>query len=269
MSKTLIAVFTEHNWEEWRFSLVPSGFWSRPENQRKFTAALAQKMNFRQPEDWYKLRKQDIIDCGGRGLLDHFRSSPRLFVSSMFPGHDWKQWKFAAGGRSVWSASASRREFFDWAQSELGLKALDGWYSVPAEDVHSLGGSSLLGGSKARRSLAAALMEAYPDHQWDRNSFLLRGHGVAVTTTFDQRKWFDAAFEAMYSEAPSQGNLANWYIAETAALMRMANSGFISHSYAPNPLISLIDFLYSLPSPPLWQISRPTQRGDCRLLPRA
>ena len=47
--------YKDYNWFEWKFKSVDSGFWIKKENQKKFINYLAEQLNIRNWEDWYKV----------------------------------------------------------------------------------------------------------------------------------------------------------------------------------------------------------------------
>jgi hypothetical protein len=59
-----------------RVQSLPSGFWADSSNRKKFFDVIASEFNVRSPEDWYKIRKEDILKSGGDALLrDYYGSS--------------------------------------------------------------------------------------------------------------------------------------------------------------------------------------------------
>eukprot|EP01122_Echinamoeba_exundans_P000528 TRINITY_DN10462_c0_g1_i1.p1 TRINITY_DN10462_c0_g1~~TRINITY_DN10462_c0_g1_i1.p1 ORF type:complete len:429 (+),score=59.90 TRINITY_DN10462_c0_g1_i1:192-1478(+) len=231
MIKCIMSAYPEHKWKTWKFNAVPKGFWDSAEHQRAFMDSLATHLNIAKMDDWYKLTKKDITDHGGRGLLDLFQSSPRRLLAHVFPAHDWKLWRFSNGGRSGWTDPSSRRAFFDWAQKELQLQSLDGWYAVPADLLRTLGGSRLLSGAKTRKALAMALSQAYPEHKWDLQRFLLRGDETLPADALSQRAWFDSAAAQLFPTTSKAPLLDMWYSATMADVERLPGSAFITHMY--------------------------------------
>jgi hypothetical protein len=60
---------------DWSVSKMPTGFWKKLENQRKFLDQVAREMGIQTVQDWYHIKKEDIIERGGRGLLHHYKYS--------------------------------------------------------------------------------------------------------------------------------------------------------------------------------------------------
>lgn len=62
--------------------------------------------------------------------------------------------------------SSPSRQSFEQLGKQLGIKHLSEWYSVRASDVSRFSGKEL-----TRRDLFLALVEAFPEHSWDRSGF--------------------------------------------------------------------------------------------------
>ncbi len=58
-----------HDWKPWLFPKVPHGFWSQPENRRRYLEWLADRLQFRAVTDWHRLTQQDLDTTGGAGLF--------------------------------------------------------------------------------------------------------------------------------------------------------------------------------------------------------
>ena len=57
---------------------------------------LGQRLGFNEINDWYKIIADDILRNGGSRLLAHFKSSPSLLVSTVYPEHKWDIHQFSS-----------------------------------------------------------------------------------------------------------------------------------------------------------------------------
>jgi len=83
------SIFPEHQWQDWRFSVVPRNFWTNPTNQRKLLVALCKhtfksdwesfddntdsKLTASMIEQLYQLKTEHLTNFGGApspGLAD-------------------------------------------------------------------------------------------------------------------------------------------------------------------------------------------------------
>jgi hypothetical protein len=93
--------------------------------------------------DWYKIsvrvsnlpsnhsHHQQIYTTGAKNLLKHkYNGSPFQMLSSVYPEHNWLEWKFDRRPVNFWTNLGNQRKFLDWAGKELKIKELDDWYKV-------------------------------------------------------------------------------------------------------------------------------------------
>ena len=53
-SSIIMSVFKDYNWLPWKFLNSPKGYWKDIQNQRKCLDCLAQELNIKEMDDWYK-----------------------------------------------------------------------------------------------------------------------------------------------------------------------------------------------------------------------
>src|SRR4051812_43252618 len=66
-SKTIAAIFPEHEWIPWKFDRTQKGFWENAENRQKFLDWLFKELRFKSMEDWYHISVSDFHNNGGKG----------------------------------------------------------------------------------------------------------------------------------------------------------------------------------------------------------
>jgi hypothetical protein len=136
--------------------------------------------------------------------------------------------------KGMWDDQRQRRRYFDWAMEALALKGMDGWYKVTSSMLYKVRGSFCLhthlfmavtvtffvsykgeyllkyyfGGSVAK-----ALEDAYPEHEW---------HGWRFAFTYE-KYWTDVSrvnrFFEFHSEGLGVSKLEDWYHVEQKALL--------------------------------------------------
>src|SRR5688572_8388298 len=77
--------------------------WWTPQKRRIWLERLGRKLNFKHLEDWYSVSTDIIAKNSGIRLLDLHNGSPFELITSSFPEHEWKPWKFANVPRGFWS----------------------------------------------------------------------------------------------------------------------------------------------------------------------
>ncbi|NQV28343.1 MAG: hypothetical protein HQ518_28655 [Rhodopirellula sp.] len=74
--------FSNHDWLEWKFARVPVGFWKKKANRERYFDWLGKTLKIRRPEDWKQVRRADLKDNFGGGLLAMYRSVETLLAKS-------------------------------------------------------------------------------------------------------------------------------------------------------------------------------------------
>jgi hypothetical protein len=78
---------------------------------------------------------------GGGLLYTIYKDNIRTALRTLYPHHEWLDWKFSSVARGFWSSTDNQRAFLAWVGNQLGFKDLSGWYSVTNIQVIELGGS--------------------------------------------------------------------------------------------------------------------------------
>jgi hypothetical protein len=192
LSQLLRDVYPAHEWLEWRFKRVSSAYWNVLSNQRAFFDWFEKRAGIDTKEKWYNVKMEAIEAAGGAlqnlgyigefhadsfvfigyGLLSHkYRNSIASALSSIYPEHNWKIWKFHRVPRSFWKQKTTQRAFLDDCAVTLGLwdsadgrKALEKWYHVDPKQITALDGGSVL--ALHQKSMVLALCYAYSEHEW-------------------------------------------------------------------------------------------------------
>jgi len=90
----LKGVFPDVEWLPWKFGVTQNGYWNTIENHIKYANWLGETLGYKNMDDWYQINQRLIHDNCGCGLLNKYRSSPKLFVMSVYPEHTWDSSKF-------------------------------------------------------------------------------------------------------------------------------------------------------------------------------
>ena len=119
--KALMSIYPEHTWKVWTFKKVPKNYWSDKKNQRIFFDWLANKLQVKSVEDWYKVKPSDIINNGGTVLLcDIYHYSIINALVSVYPEMPLHVWKFDKVPKFYWEEPKNRKSYFDWLFRKLG-----------------------------------------------------------------------------------------------------------------------------------------------------
>eukprot|EP01114_Cavostelium_apophysatum_P012589 TRINITY_DN2854_c0_g1_i1.p1 TRINITY_DN2854_c0_g1~~TRINITY_DN2854_c0_g1_i1.p1 ORF type:complete len:464 (+),score=89.13 TRINITY_DN2854_c0_g1_i1:116-1507(+) len=161
--RIVMANYPEHDWKIWRFSPVESGFWIDKRNQRAFFDDLGKQLGMKTWEDWYQIKTTDV-QLHGRGLLNHYGNSLVKAITTIFPEHQWKIWKFEKITEGFWQNRDHQRDFLADLAKFHNFNSWEDWYRVTNQMIRVHGGASLLilyGGSAMK-----AIMSVFPEHHW-------------------------------------------------------------------------------------------------------
>jgi hypothetical protein len=76
------------------------------------------------------LTMEDILNLGGRGLIDKYNWSPLQLLSSVYSSHEWLPWRFSLCPSAYWDDVNTQRKFIEWAGKQLKIKEMGDWYDV-------------------------------------------------------------------------------------------------------------------------------------------
>jgi len=141
---------------------IPNGYFDSIHHQRAYMEWLGMKLNYKKPEDWYKIRKKDVTQLSF--LNKYYGGSIIKAITSLFPEHHFHLWKFQKKPHRYWRQLENQKEFLEWAANVLNIKSQEDWYKIKSSQIRELGGSGLL--SEYSESLPRALSKIYPDQKW-------------------------------------------------------------------------------------------------------
>ena len=156
-----MSVYPEHDWIIWKFVYVPKKFWENIENQRKYFDWLAKELNVKQPDDWYKVTLSHVDEFHGSGVLDYYSGSLIKALSFVYPHHSWQEKRVPNG---YWNNEQNVIQFLEEVRKELGIKVMEDWYSISAQHLIKLGGTTILSNHGGFFPL---LTRFYPNHNWN------------------------------------------------------------------------------------------------------
>ena len=74
---------------------LPQYFWKNKANHLGKLKELEQKLGIKEPTDWYKIRVVDVGNAGGHSLINQYKNSVRVMVSSLYPEVQWDITKYS------------------------------------------------------------------------------------------------------------------------------------------------------------------------------
>jgi len=188
--KDLKELFPNYRWLPWMFEAVGRGFWDSKQHRREFIEWLAEELSIVHNDDWYHVKKEDVIERGGRGFLSKYSgNSLQNALREMFPKVEWQPWKFHRLSNGFWKEDSNRTlPFVKWLESELHIREASDWYDVSQEQLIRFGGKFLLTWNVPKDyrfcKLIRYLSILYPCHPWKASAFSLSVFGKTQTLLY-------------------------------------------------------------------------------------
>jgi hypothetical protein len=67
VNEVLVSAYPNHNWQAWKFSAVPEGYWDSPTNQREFFDWIASTLQIYRLDDWYNYSMAQVEHAAPAG----------------------------------------------------------------------------------------------------------------------------------------------------------------------------------------------------------
>ena len=63
--RAVMDLIPRRHWYEWKFRRVPKDFWEQADDRHRYIQWLGRRLRFRRPEDWYRIRCDDLRGASG------------------------------------------------------------------------------------------------------------------------------------------------------------------------------------------------------------
>ncbi len=93
--QAVAAAYPQYIWHPWLLQLSHnSSFWSDTQSHIRYFEWLAEELEVRRQEDWYKLSYTFMLESGGGSLLSCYGNSFVHTIASLLPQYSWHEWLF-------------------------------------------------------------------------------------------------------------------------------------------------------------------------------
>ena len=233
-------LYPSHIWLEWRFKGgVSNSFWQKKESRRNFFDWASQRLKVSKMEDWYSIKRKQIADLGGYGLLNkYYKDSLILALKDVYPEFDWKVWRFSNGvTQGFWKEKENRRQFMEWARKELNIEKMEDWYSIKGTPFRELRSASGLLNNYYNSSLADCLKDLYPEFDWQQWRFSNGASQEFWSKQENRRKFMAWAEKELDIQKPE-----DWTKVDPKQLSELAGRGvLVSQIYGNSIKNALLD----------------------------
>lgn len=177
----LKAAYPEHTFVPWLFESRPRWAWKAPGVLTDFFEWIRKDVFKKESLEFFytvkyaeltqRLREKKVPMTV---IQNYCSGSMVAALKEAYPNHPWQEWRFGKAPKGFWASLDNRKRFFAWLTLQLGISNLEEWYDVTHIQLLEFGGNSVLQ-SHYNSSLADALLEIYPEHQWDVDNFTTIG----------------------------------------------------------------------------------------------
>ena len=152
--------YPNHIFHDWKFKSVPQGYWKNSTNRRHYMDWLGAHLNYKLPEDWYRISKTDFQEnYGGGGFLDFHNNTPQRAVAEFFP--ELLPWKFTQITANYWKDETNCIQYVEWLFKTIGCSSL---YNLTCKHFQDNGGGWMLK-TKYKGSSVTCIMKCFPEKE--------------------------------------------------------------------------------------------------------
>eukprot|EP01114_Cavostelium_apophysatum_P016027 TRINITY_DN4492_c0_g1_i1.p1 TRINITY_DN4492_c0_g1~~TRINITY_DN4492_c0_g1_i1.p1 ORF type:complete len:534 (-),score=111.87 TRINITY_DN4492_c0_g1_i1:429-2030(-) len=189
-------------------SVRKQSIWLDERVVKDFVSRAQKNLNIKRVEDWYQVRRTDIEEQGGRGLLQLHKGSYINAISSLFPHHQWKIWKFVHAPASIWKNEQLQREYLQDLAEELKLRAPDDWYKVTLQNFKEHNGAELA--RLYRNDLPSLFTKLLPNINWKDWRFNVKMSETESISTWKNLETLRECLDLIGAELGFK-SLEDWY----------------------------------------------------------
>ena len=121
------------------------GYWDNNENINSFLLKLESEFNLTTPEDWDKLKRKQIENFGGAGLLKRISLFELKSRGNVEFAEKYKNYvKYNQKPKSYWDKKENIDLFLLQLKNEYNLNKPEDWYKIKKNHLKTLGGYNLL-----------------------------------------------------------------------------------------------------------------------------
>jgi hypothetical protein len=141
VSKLLEATKPELQLKPWLFRHVPPNFWSDRTKHKEYFDWLLKHMELSTMDHWYEVTAADVKRYGGVGLLANYYANSLInALKTVYPEHEWLEWKFSKASKSFWEDEIRRKQYMSWLKRHLNYSKPEDWYKLNRRVINSTGG---------------------------------------------------------------------------------------------------------------------------------
>ncbi len=194
-------------WHPWLFSQLEHNYWKDPAHRVAYLKWLGKRLGYRRPTDWFGIQRRDFARNHGYVIVDEWDGDFTRAIREIYPKLECEPWmlKRIPHG-SFWEKQPNRRRYMTWLAKRLGIKKPIDWYQVRSTDLRQHYGKGLI---HKLQSVAAIVLDAFPEHSWKPWLFDRVPHGF-WSSRRNRNDYFDwLAVQLKIRDASDWGRIQN------------------------------------------------------------
>ena len=172
-SKAVIEIFPNYDWIPWKFNMTQSGFWKNRDNIKKYMVWLGEILEYKEPEDWYKIKGEHFLNNYGNVLLRKYGILE--LVQIMYPNYTFLEWKFNPTPIGFWKDKKNQKYFMKWLGELLEYTKPEDWYNIGLRDFRVNGGITPLSQYYATNP-GRMVVSLFPEYNLELNKFKYKSY---------------------------------------------------------------------------------------------
>lgn len=184
----LKAIHPEHDWKEWLFEKTTGHFYDNKENKIRYLTWLGERLGYKNYEDWYGIKYEDILNNYGSAFAKKYKSVHVLIMEN-FLNHDWLEWKFYTLPRGFWYNKENRKKYMEWLRGKLKYQTYEDWYQLTRQILNDNYGNGIL---RYYKSISTVVTDMFPEHNWDKDKFIRTAKHQKIIYKIIKNKYPDA-----------------------------------------------------------------------------
>ncbi len=143
-SQAIMSVYSNVEWQMWRFERVPVFYWHSLVHQRQLFDWLSIQMKINRIEDWYSINTEEALRYESVSSLVHhyYGNSLILALQSVYPEYQWQPWKFNKVPSGWWEDESNAIQYIEWLTDQID--DIDQLRDLTLQQLNQLGAQSLI-----------------------------------------------------------------------------------------------------------------------------
>jgi len=177
-------IYPELCWKAWHFKKLPRGYWTNPDNRRRYLKEVELELEIGTPiseyqshtlDGWYRVKTSDILRLGGQSFLDYFGDSLVKALLSVYPDYPWMVWRFEKVPQRYWEDERHIFHYLCWLSNQLDIVIMEDWKRVSIHQVEAMEGGRLIKKHGGLQTLLARFFPQLTSPTIQSNARILRG----------------------------------------------------------------------------------------------